>query len=146
MPFDFRQFLFAALALLGGVMLQSNAQATDYSNSSAYNAPIGMQSGQENATVNPSLRDGNGNLTVINGQFTSSAMSQASGVQSASAISSSSSSSGVSTGTAHTMFGGASAIGNALNVVTVGSNNTVIVNSTQTNNGNQNASVSLNGH
>jgi holdfast attachment protein HfaA len=42
-------------------------------------------------------------------------------------------------------YGGATAIGNSLNVVTVGSNNTVVVNSTQTNNGNQNASVSLNG-
>ncbi len=144
MPFDLKQFLIASLTMLGGVMLQSAAQATDYSNSSAYNTPIGMQSGQENAPVNSSLRDGNGNLTVINGQFTSSAMSQASGVSSASAFGSSSS--GVSTGTARTMFGGASAIGNALNVVTVGSNNTVIVNSTQTNNGNQNASVSLNGH
>ena len=42
-------------------------------------------------------------------------------------------------------YGGATAIGISLNVVTVGSNNTVVVNSTQTNNGNQNASVSLNG-
>jgi holdfast attachment protein HfaA len=44
------------------------------------------------------------------------------------------------------MNGGATAIGNSLNVVTVGNNNTVVVNSTQTNNGNQSASVSLNGH
>ena len=44
------------------------------------------------------------------------------------------------------MFGGATAIGNSLNVVTTGSNNTVIVNSTQTNNGDQTANVSINGH
>jgi holdfast attachment protein HfaA len=41
------------------------------------------------------------------------------------------------------MFGQASAIGNQLNVVTVGNNNTVIVNSNQVNNGNQTATVNL---
>jgi holdfast attachment protein HfaA len=146
MLFNFKQFLFTATALLSGMVLQSTAEATDYSNSAAYNAPIGMQAGQENATVNPSLRDSNGNLTVVNGQFTSSAMSSASGVSSASAMSASSGMGGVGTSGSGTMYGGATAIGNQLNVVTVGSNNTVIVNSNQTNNGNQNASVSLNGH
>ena len=37
------------------------------------------------------------------------------------------------------------AIGNSLNVITTGSNNTVIVTSKQTNNGDQTANVSING-
>jgi holdfast attachment protein HfaA len=118
----------------------TNAQAgVDYSNASTYNTAYGMTAGEENATVNPSLRDGNGNLTVVNGQFTSSAMSQQSGVQNMNSVSGNGTSSGVGYGTA-------SAIGNSLNVVTTGNYNTVIVNSTQTNNGNQTATVSMNGH
>ena len=124
--------LFAAAA--------TSAQAgVDYSNAATYNTAYGMTPGEENATVNPSLRDGNGNLTVVNGQFTSSSMSQQSGVQNMSTMSGSGTGAGAAYGTA-------SAIGNSLNVVTTGNNNTVIVNSTQTNNGNQTATVSMNGH
>jgi holdfast attachment protein HfaA len=117
----------------------TGAQAVDYSNAATYNTAYGMTAGQETATVNPSLRDANGNLTVVNGQFTSSQMSKQSGVQTMSGLSGS----GTSTGAA---YGTASAIGNSLNVVTTGNYNTVIVNSTQTNNGNQTATVSMNGH
>ncbi len=148
MPFDFKQLLFVCLTVLGAIALEGSAQANDYSNAASYNSPYGLSAGAENQTINPSLRDGNGNLTVDNGQFTSSTVSQQTGVQSMGTISSSSLSSlGTSgTGTSGAVSGGATAIGNSLNVVTVGSNNTVVVNSTQTNNGNQTASVSLNGH
>ena len=44
-----------------------------------------------------------------------------------------------------TTVGTATAIGNSLNVVTVGNNNTVIVNSRQVNNGNQTATVNQTG-
>ena len=143
MPFDFKQLLFACLTVLGAIALEGMAHAADYSSASSYNSPYGLSAGAENQTANPSLRDSNGNLTVVNGQFTSSAFSQATGVQSMGTISSSTLSSlGNSSGAA---YGSASAIGNSLNVVTVGNNNTVVVNSTQTNNGNQTASVSLNG-
>ena len=146
MPFDFKQFLFACLTVLGAIALEGSAHATDYSSAASYNSPYGLSAGAENQTINPNLRDANGNLTVVNGQFTSSAVSQQTGVQSMGTISSSSLSSlgtsGSGTGAAS---GGATAIGNSLNVVTVGNNNTVVVNSTQTNNGNQTASVSLNG-
>jgi len=145
MPIRFRHLL--TLGLAAG--FAAAAQAADYSNAASYNSPYGMVAGQENQAVNPSLRDANGNLTVVNGQFTSSAFSQQTGVQSMGVMSSSqlsslgNSSGGVgSTGTA---YGGATAIGNSLNVVTVGNNNTVVVNSTQTNNGNQTATVNLNG-
>ncbi len=122
------------------------ASAADFSNAASYNSPYGMSAGQENQTINPSLRDGNGNLSVVNGQFTSSSFSRQTGVQTMGTMSSSQMSSlGTSSQGGGAAFGGASAIGNNLNVVTVGSNNTVVVNANQINNGNQNASVSLNG-
>lgn len=147
MPFGFRQTLCLALA---STMFGCAAKAADFSSAASYNSPYGMTAGAENQTVNPSLRDANGNLTVVNGQFTSSEFSRQTGVQSMGTISSASmanlgNSSG-GTGTLGAAYGGATAIGNSLNVVTVGSNNTVVVNATQTNNGDQNASVSLNGH
>jgi holdfast attachment protein HfaA len=144
MPFDFKQVLRASLGVLGAIALEGVAHAADYSSAASYNSPYGLSAGAENQTVNPSLRDANGNLTVVNGQFTSSTFSKQTGVQSMGTISSSTLSS-LGTGSSGAAYGNASAIGNSLNVVTVGNNNTVVVNSTQTNNGNQSASVSLNG-
>jgi holdfast attachment protein HfaA len=129
----------ACIAAVFAAAATSAQAGVDYSNAATYNTAYGMTAGPENATVNPSLRDGNGNLTVVNGQFTSSSMSQQSGVQNMSTMSGSGTGAGAAYGTA-------SAIGNSLNVVTNGNNNTVIVNSTQTNNGNQTATVSMNGH
>jgi holdfast attachment protein HfaA len=129
----------ACIAALFALAATTAQAGVDYSNAATYNSAYGMTAGQENATVNPSLRDGNGNLTVVNGQFTSSSMSQQSGVQNMNTMSGSGTGAGAAYGTA-------SAIGNSLNVVTEGNNNTVIVNSTQTNNGNQTATVSMNGH
>lgn len=128
----------ATAALLSATGL---AHAGDYSDASEYSHPYGMNAGQETQPVDPSLRDSNGNLSVVNGQFTSSTISQQSGVQNMS-VGGSGVGSGSSSGA---LFGGATAIGNSLNVVTVGNNNTVIVNSHQTNNGNQTATVSIDG-
>ena len=147
MLFDFKQLLFASLTVLGAIALEGSAHANDYSSAASYNSPYGLSAGAENQTINPSLRDANGNLTLVNGQFTSSTFSQQTGVQSMGTISSGSLSSlGTSSSGTGAASNGATAIGNSLNVVTVGNNNTVVVNSTQTNNGNQTASVSLNGH
>ncbi len=146
MPFDFGQLRFASLAVLSITALAGTACANDYSSATSYNSPYGLSAGAENQTINPSLRDSNGNLTVVNGQFTSAAVSKQTGVQSMGTLSSSALSSLGTVNTSGAAYGGATAIGNSLNVVTVGSNNTVIVNSTQTNNGNQSASVNLNGH
>lgn len=129
--------LAAIAASFGAALLAAPAAAAGYDSMSSYNTPYGMSPGQETKPINPSLRDANGNLTVVNGQFTSSNFSQQSGVQTAGTTLNGSSGSGA-------MFGGATAIGNSLNVVTTGSNNTVIVNSTQTNNGNQTANVGIN--
>jgi holdfast attachment protein HfaA len=106
----------------------------------SYNHPYGMAAGQETQPINPTLRDANGNLTVVNGQITSGSVSQQTGVQTAGASVTGNGSSG-----SGAMFGGATAIGNSLNVVTTGSNNTVIVTSKQTNSGDQTANVSING-
>ena len=132
---------FAALALLASGVA---AQAADFSNSSTYNAPWGLQPGQENQAPNPSLRDANGNLEVVNGQFMSANFGPSAGA-SASA-SGAAAASGVGTSGAGTSFGGATAIGNQLNVVTLGNNNTVVVNATQNNSGNQTATNNVSGH
>lgn len=136
-----RVFSRVAAVLVAGLGLAGVAVAGDFSASATYNTPIGMQPAQENQPVDPSLRDQNGNLTVVNGQFTSAAAAKSFASAGASA-----SSSGVSSGGSGALFGGASAIGNALNVVTVGNNNTVVVNSSQTNTGNVSATVNVNGH
>ena len=111
-----------------------------YDNAGTYSAGYGSNAGSYNQPVNASLRDSNGNLTVVNGQFTSSTMSQMTGVQN---MTQAGSGVGVSNPTAN---GTATAIGNSLNVITTGSNNTVVVNSIQDNSGNQTATVSMNGH
>jgi holdfast attachment protein HfaA len=140
MPFRFRLLAVATLAFTGA------AFAGDYSNAAAYNNAYGMNAGQENQAVNPSLRDANGNLTVVNGQFASSSFSRQTGVQSMGTITSGALSSlGTSVSGVGQTYGTATAIGNSLNVVTVGNNNTVIVNSSQINNGNQSANVNVNG-
>src|SRR2546423_1397871 len=64
-----------ALLMLAAV---ESANAGDYGGAGDYNSPYGMSSGQENAPIDPSLRDANGNLSVVNGVFTSSNMGQAS--------------------------------------------------------------------
>ena len=128
------------LIVLATAGLTTAAFAGDYNNAASYNSGYGMTAGQENQAANPNLRDANGNLTLVNGQFTSSTFGQ-SGVQSASTLSSYAS----TTSSAGTTTGTATAIGNSLNVVTYGNNNTVVVNSSQTNNGNQTATVTTNG-
>ncbi len=140
-PFDIR----IALVLLAGAALTTAAQAADYSTASNYNAPYGMQAGQENAPPNASLRDANGNLTVVNGAFTSANFGPSAGA-SAAGSGAGSAFSGAGTNGASSTMGAATAIGNQLNVVTLGNNNTVVVNATQTNNGNQTATNTVNGH
>jgi holdfast attachment protein HfaA len=148
----------AAAAGAAALSFSAGALAQDYSSSSDYSHPYGMTSGNTNAPVDPSLRDGDGNLELVNGQFLTSSMGQQSGVQnmnplngasilsnmaSAGSTSSSTSTTGGVGGVSTT--GTATAIGNSLNVVTVGNNNTVVVDSHQTNNGNQTATANVSG-
>jgi holdfast attachment protein HfaA len=127
--------LCAGNAAAGGDMSQ------DFSSGMGY----GMSAGEENASISGSTRDANGNRVFINGVEQGVAypvtdndpqFSQMFGTQF-----------GVNAGTTTTTAGGsATAIGNALNVTVDGSWNTVIVNSKQTNNGNQNATLNGNLH
>lgn len=125
-----------ALVLFAGLAANA-AQAQSWTSSSSYN---GYGSGNMNSASNYSLRDPNGNLTLVNGQFQSSSnYSSQAGTQMAN-----STSGGVGTSGAGAQYGQASAIGNQLNVVVVGSHNTTVVDANQINNGNQTATVDLN--
>ena len=146
MGYRFRTGAIALAALLAATA--SASAGGDYSNSSSYNTPYGMTPGSENQTIQPSLRDGNGNLQVVNGQFTTANFGTVAGASvMTNGVGSGfgSSVSGVGTNGAPGTVGTATAIGNQLNVVTLGNNNTVVVNSVQTNTGNQSATNSI-GH
>src|ERR1700722_14417732 len=127
-----------ALAIFG-ILSAHAAEAQSWTQSSSYN---GYGAATQNTASNYSLRDPNGNLTLVNGQFQSSSnYSSQAGTQMATATGG-----GVGTSGAGAQYGQASAIGNQLNVVVVGSHNTTIVDGTQINNGNQTATVDLNSH
>jgi holdfast attachment protein HfaA len=113
----------------------SPALAGDWTNSGMYN---GYGASNMNTASNYSMRDANGNLTMVNGQVTSAQYSANSGAQSAYA-------GGVGTGGANA-YGQATAIGNSLNVTVIGSHNTTIIDSSQVNTGNQTATADLNTH
>ena len=110
------------------------AFAGDWTNSALYN---GYGALSQNQASNYSLRDANGNLTVVNGQVTPSIFNQSSGAQY--------SGSGAGMNNPAT-YGQATAIGNNLSVTVIGSHNTTIIDSTQTNNGNQTANADINAH
>ena len=93
--------------------------------------PYGTTAGEENQPMSGSTRDANGNRVIVNGMYVDNSYSSSDGLTY-----------GVSRGTTGASTN-ASAIGNSLNVVVAGSYNTVIVNSTQDNSGDQ--TVVLNG-
>ena len=112
------------------------AQSAGSSGMGAYSAGYG---GARYSTARPqsgTTRDANGNRLIVDGiiQAGASTYSSASG-----GVSSSFS------GAGGTAIGGSTAIGNSLNVVVQGNHNTVIVNSTQVNNGAVTAGTALNG-
>ena len=130
---------FLALALFGTLHLGATAaEAQSWTNASNYN---GYGASSQNTPSNYHLRDPNGNLTLVNGQFQSAQYSSQTGTQFAGATNG-----GVGTSGAGAQYGQASAIGNSLNVVVLGSHNTTVVDTTQINNGNQTATVDLNSH
>ena len=128
--------LSAALLLLPAV---AAAQSAGSSGMSGYQAGYG---GARYSTARPqsgSTRDANGNRLIVDGIIQAGASSYSSATGGVS-----SSFSGVS-GNGGMSIGGSTAIGNSLNVVVQGNHNTVIVNSTQVNNGAITAGTSLNG-
>jgi holdfast attachment protein HfaA len=128
--------LLATLAAPCAALAQNNG------NTASFNAGYGASAGAENAAAAMStIRDANGNLLVVDGMIktanggSASFSSNSAGAGTNTAALSAQSSSGAgrySTGVGQAY---STAIGNQLNVITTGSYNTVVVNSTQTNNG-----------
>ncbi|KQY85114.1 holdfast anchoring protein HfaA [Brevundimonas sp. Root1423] len=125
------------VAALGAPAVAS-AQSAGSSSMGTYQAGYGASRYTTARPQTGSTRDANGNRLIIDGliQAGASTYSSASG-----GVSSSFSGAGAGGGSA---IGGSTAIGNNLNVVVQGNHNTVIVNSTQVNNGAINAGTSLN--
>lgn len=130
----------AAAATFLALPAAAQAQSAGSSGTGTYQAGYGAARYTTARPQTGSTRDQNGNRLIVNGliQTGASSYSRTSG--------------GVSSwgnwggnGNGGTSIGGATAIGNNLNVVVQGNWNTVIVNSTQTNTGNINAGTALNG-
>ncbi len=140
------------LAIVGGaiLLLAMPASAQTGGSSAAqvsgeFERPFGFAYGQEQSSYDANTRDANGNRIILDGRIMTgmdqSTLSTASA--SAGAWAQASAGAGYGNGSAS-----GQAIGNQLNVITQGNWNTVIVNSTQINNGNQstvlNGSINLN--
>lgn len=133
--------LVPALALVVALAapVAASAQSAGSSSMGTYQAGYGAARYTTARPQTGSTRDANGNRLIIDGviQAGASTYSSASG-----GVSSSFTGAG---GNGSSTIGGSTAIGNNLNVVVQGNHNTVIVNSTQVNNGAINAGTSLNG-
>jgi holdfast attachment protein HfaA len=132
----------SALAATAGLAAMAFAGLADAqtmtTNSASFNAGYGRYSGEENQPVNVGLTDANGNLINENGLFQASSSSIFAG-STARLSGAADSFSGAGSS------GSASAIGNDLNVVVEGIDNTVIVRSEQTNTGTVTATTTTNG-
>lgn len=126
-----------ALAIGLGAVGLAHGQTMN-ANSSSFNGGYGRYNGQENRPTDYSIRDSAGNLAIFDGVIQANATSGGGGSASASA------SAGFTGGVGGTASS-ASAIGNNLTVVTQGNYNTVVVNSTQINNGNVSAGATAGG-
>ncbi len=122
----------AALTLAVACLGAAPAKAQDATAAGSYNTPYGYSYGGESRNFRAGTRDAFNNRAVVNGRIllgeeVSNLPRTLSGVISPS-------------------FGGASsAVGNQLNVIVEGDWNTVVIDSTQTNNGDVIAGAALNG-
>jgi holdfast attachment protein HfaA len=111
-----------SMALTAGACAQAQSNG-----SASFNAGYGRATTADgNAGVSAGTRDANGNRIVIDGIIQGGLDQSSISRTSMSGVADSSSGAG---------FGGSTAIGNNLTVITQGSWNTVIINSTQTNTG-----------
>ncbi len=121
------------LSLLAGQSAQ--AQSSGSAGLAQFQAGYNASRYTTAQAITGTTRDANGNRLVVNGLIQNGASSY------------SSATTGVGSATGgRTTLGGATAIGNSLNVVVQGNNNTVVVNSNQTNTGNVQAGTTLNGN
>lgn len=131
--------------VLGAVLTLSTADAAQ-AQSQGYGGTGQLQAGYGGSRyttarpVSGSTRDANHNRLIVNGIIQTGV-----GAYSSSSGGASVTGSWGLGGDGRATIGGSTAIGNQLNVVVQGNNNTVIVNSTQTNTGNVRAGTSLNG-
>jgi len=121
-----------AIGLAGSLALAASANAQAASYASEFERPYGFGYGEEQRPFEANTRDRLGNRVIINGL-----------IEGGTGLGT-----GLHTGWGQTegasgMLGSGTAVGNQLNVITNGSNNTIIIDSTQINNGDQ--TVVLNG-
>src|SRR5688500_4874444 len=135
----------AQSALAADLAARQNATmaAQGMNNSAAYTGGVGMGSAGENLAASGRVRDPANNLTIVNGVMGGGGAFAGAGATATASASSSSSSFSRQEGLVTSA--GATAIGNNLNINVIGNWNTVIVDSTQINNGDQNATATLNG-
>ena len=131
-----RTHILIRLALGAGLVgaalgLSANADAQEAAYAAEFERPYGFAYGQEDRPFEPGTRDANGNRLIVNGRILNGASSLTGGLGTAWG----------QTGGAPGMLGGSAVIGNQLNVITNGSFNTVIIDSTQINNGDQSAAL-----
>jgi holdfast attachment protein HfaA len=127
---------FGLTALLLAALPQlAHAQAAG--SAGQFNVPYGKTYNDFNRPYDARSRDINGNRTIINGRMLLGSQSTLSFGLGGGFFGNNTTGNGVGS------FGAGGAVGNQLNVYTVGSWNTVIIDSTQINNGNQ--TVNLNG-
>ena len=114
----------ASIIILGAALSLAGLPALAQSNtgSANYNAGYGRVSGQENRMVDYSTRDANGNRVIVDGVMLTGD-DQSTFTRSGGSLDS------------YSGAGSSTAIGNNLVVITQGSYNVVIVDSTQINNG-----------
>ena len=126
----------AGAAIVGGLvailtlpaMAQPPSPAAQVSGE--FERPFGYGYGEEQATYDANTRDANGNRVILDGRIMT-------GMDQSSLSSSYGSAGSWAQATGGAGYSSGTAVGNQLNVITQGNYNTVIVNSTQINNGNQ---------
>ncbi len=123
--------LLALVTLAGGAALPGSAQEAGYL--AEFERPYGFAYGEEAQPFEAGTRDRHDNRVIVNGRILTDGSTLAGGLTTQWG----------QTGGASGMLGTATAVGNQLNVITQGSFNTVIIDSTQINNGDQ--TVVLNG-
>lgn len=124
-----------AILVLQAVTAEASAQSMS-SSLSAYTHGYAANAGEYAAPIDPSTRDTSGNQVIVNG-----VMQHGSGAS----MFNQQTSNGAGSTSSGAQYGVNTAIGNNITVYTQGSNNTIIVNATQTNNGAVSAGTVLNG-
>ena len=128
------------LALVGGAIALLSFPAFAQQASSAasstgeFERPFGYAYGQENQAYDANTRDANGNRLILDGRIMTGMDQSTLSMSTASASAWAQASSGAGFGNGAQQ---GTSIGNQINVITQGNYNTVVVNATQTNSGNQ---------